>query len=71
MLFAVRGKGKSAFLVLRGGSATVQAVLFVDEIKCSKVRHSMLNMFHGLSTIKFEFERSACCDQNGEGLAKR
>lgn len=32
----VRGKGKSAFLVLRQGTATVQAVLFVDDATVSK-----------------------------------
>jgi aspartyl/asparaginyl-tRNA synthetase len=39
-LHAVRGKGKSAFLVLRQGGtgATVQAVLFVDDKTVSKVR---------------------------------
>lgn len=31
-----RGKGKSAFLVLRQGCATVQAVLFVDDVNVSK-----------------------------------
>ena len=31
-----RSKGKSAFLVLRQGTATVQLVLFVDEEKVSK-----------------------------------
>lgn len=33
---AVRGKGKSAFLVLRQQTATVQAVLFVDDVYVSK-----------------------------------
>lgn len=33
---AVRGKGKSAFLVLRQQTATVQAVLFVDDVTISK-----------------------------------
>ena len=33
---AVRGKGKSAFLVLRQGGATAQAVLFVDDATVSK-----------------------------------
>ena len=32
----VRGKGKSAFLVLRQQTATVQAVLFVDDVNVSK-----------------------------------
>ncbi|KAI3429721.1 hypothetical protein D9Q98_010037 [Chlorella vulgaris] len=32
----VRGKGKSAFLVLRQATATVQAVLFVDDVTVSK-----------------------------------
>ena len=32
----VRGKGKSAFLVLRQATATVQAVLFVDDETVSK-----------------------------------
>ncbi len=38
-LHTVRGKGKSAFLVLRQSatSATVQAVLFVDDKTVSKV----------------------------------
>ncbi|KAK2078410.1 hypothetical protein QBZ16_003250, partial [Prototheca wickerhamii] len=35
-LHAVRGKGKSAFLVLRQQLATVQAVLFVDDTTVSK-----------------------------------
>lgn len=35
-VFAVRGKGKSAFLVLRQQLATVQAVLFVDDEIVSK-----------------------------------
>lgn len=40
-MHAVRGKGKSAFLVLRqaSSSATVQAILFVDDKTVSKVRH--------------------------------
>lgn len=40
-MHAVRGKGKSAFLVLRQAatSATVQAILFVDDKTVSKVRH--------------------------------
>ena len=33
---AVRGKGKSAFLVLRSESFTVQAILFVDDVTVSK-----------------------------------
>lgn len=33
---AVRGKGKSAFMVLRQQTATVQAVLFVDDVSVSK-----------------------------------
>lgn len=33
---AVRGKGKSAFLVLRQQTATAQAVLFVDDVTVSK-----------------------------------
>jgi len=33
---AVRGKGKSAFLVLRQGTSTLQVVLFVDEVSVSK-----------------------------------
>lgn len=33
---AVRGKGKSAFLILRKGTATLQAVLFADEVRVSK-----------------------------------
>ncbi|GAB4822582.1 hypothetical protein N2152v2_009628 [Parachlorella kessleri] len=33
---AVRGKGKSAFLVLRQQFSTVQAVLFVDDVNVSK-----------------------------------
>ena len=39
-LHAVRGKGKSAFLVVRqgGAGATVQAVMFVDDKTVSKVR---------------------------------
>lgn len=39
-LQAVRGKGKSAFLVLRqpATGATVQAILFVDDRTVSKVR---------------------------------
>ena len=39
-LHAVRGKGKSAFLVVRqgGAGATVQAVMFVDDTTVSKVR---------------------------------
>lgn len=32
----VRGKGKSAFLVLRQATATVQATLFVDDVNVSK-----------------------------------
>lgn len=32
----VRGKGKSAFLVLRQATATVQAALFVDDVNVSK-----------------------------------
>ena len=32
----VRGKGKSAFLVLRQKAATVQCALFVDDVKVSK-----------------------------------
>ncbi|PSC74260.1 aspartate-tRNA cytoplasmic [Micractinium conductrix] len=32
----VRGKGKSAFLVLRQATSTVQAVLFVDDVNVSK-----------------------------------
>lgn len=35
-LHAVRGKGKSAFMVLRQQTATVQAVLFVDDVSVSK-----------------------------------
>lgn len=35
-LQAVRAKGKSAFLVLRQQTATVQAVLFVDDVTVSK-----------------------------------
>ena len=35
-LHTVRSKGKSAFLVLREQTATVQAVLFVDDVKVSK-----------------------------------
>ena len=40
-LHAVRGKGKSAFLVVRqgGAGATVQAVMFVDDKTVSKVRN--------------------------------
>jgi aspartyl-tRNA synthetase len=32
----VRGKGKSAFLVLRQQSATVQCAMFVDDVTVSK-----------------------------------
>lgn len=35
-IHAVRGKGKSAFLVLRQRTATVQAVLFADDVTVSK-----------------------------------
>ena len=33
---AVRGKGKSAFLVLRQQTATIQVVFFVDDVNVSK-----------------------------------
>lgn len=35
-IHTVRGKGKSAFLVLRQSTATVQGVLFVDDVTVSK-----------------------------------
>ena len=35
-IHTVRGKGKSAFLVLRQSTATVQGVLFVDDSTVSK-----------------------------------
>ena len=35
-IHTVRGKGKSAFLVLRQSTATVQGVLFVDDATVSK-----------------------------------
>eukprot|EP00878_Enallax_costatus_P016449 GHUV01017254.1.p1 GENE.GHUV01017254.1~~GHUV01017254.1.p1 ORF type:complete len:473 (+),score=150.41 GHUV01017254.1:342-1760(+) len=35
-LYTVRGKGKSAFLMIRQRTATVQAVMFADEQKVSK-----------------------------------
>lgn len=35
-MHTVRGKGKSAFLVLRQKSATVQCTMFVDETTVSK-----------------------------------
>ena len=35
-IHTVRGKGKSAFLVLRQATATAQALLFVDDVTVSK-----------------------------------
>ncbi|WIA17369.1 hypothetical protein OEZ85_014230 [Tetradesmus obliquus] len=35
-LYTVRGKGKSAFLMIRQRTATVQAVMFADDVKVSK-----------------------------------
>ena len=35
-MHTVRGKGKSAFLVLRQATATVQAAMFVDDVNVSK-----------------------------------
>lgn len=43
---AVRGKGKSAFLVVREGGATVQVAFFVDEKVVSK---QMVKYISGLS----------------------
>ena len=57
-LHAVRGKGKSAFLVVRqgGAGATVQAVMFVDDKTVSKVRdrrlYLVLQLFDGVSAAK-------------------
>ena len=35
-LYTVRGKGKSAFLMIRQRTATVQAVMFADDVSVSK-----------------------------------
>lgn len=53
-LSAIRGKGKSAFLVLRqgGNGATVQGVLFVDDKTVSKVRAVHTIAERGLTKLR-------------------